>query len=509
MRRRIGRLARRVLPRLKLGLRARIALAFAIGAFVVSAILAGITYGLTRENLLDERESSAQTVAVRNAQTVQGQLTPETEDPVPLLTALQRPTGSKPLLRWQDGWYSADSSFGRSALPGQLRAAVNDGEPARMRFRHLDQTHLGIGVPLPRAEALYFEIIPLGEVEDTLESLLISLVAAAIVTTLAGAAVGLWGARRVLRPLVGIRDAAGALAGGDLSASVEASDDRDLAPLAASFNNMVAALRDRIERDARFASNVTHELRSPLMTLQASLEVLENNRDDLPQRAQTALDLLVGDVNRFSQLLEDLLEMSRIDAGVVNVEIEDVHIAELIMYAVEEQTDQPVPVDVSADLADVVLSVDKKRLLRVMANLLDNAAKYGRAETVVELSLDDGAVQVAIEDDGPGVPEKDRIRIFDRFSRGRLEGDRSQSEGVGLGLSIVAEHVRAHGGRVWVEDRPDGKQGARFVFTLPIESPAVHEVVERPAAPPPETPDGDSPGHADPEPEATRDPLRA
>jgi two-component system, OmpR family, sensor histidine kinase MtrB len=472
MRKRIGRrarrLARRVLPRFNLGLRARIVLAFAIGALLISTVLAGITYGLTRENLLDERESSSRTVAVRNAQKVQSDLTPRV-DPVTTLTEVQRPTGAKPVLRWDGGWYSLDSSFGRLALPDELRRAVLAGEPARMRFTHLDETHVAIGVPLPQAEAYYFEIIPLADVEDTLELLLISLVAAAIVTTVAGAGLGWWGARRVLQPLAGIRDAARDLAAGDLMASVEASNDRDLAPLAASFNNMVAALRERIERDARFASNVTHELRSPLMTLSASLEVLENNRADLPERAQVALDLLVADVNRFNQLLEDLLEMSRIDAGVAHVEREEVRIAELILYAVDEQTDQSISVDVAADLAGVMVEVDKKRLLRVVSNLLDNAAKYGGGASRVELSIVNDAVQVAVEDSGPGVPVKDRTRIFDRFSRGRVESDRTQHEGVGLGLSIVAEHVRVHGGDVWVEDRPDGESGARFVFTIPLQ----------------------------------------
>jgi two-component system, OmpR family, sensor histidine kinase MtrB len=516
MRTRIGRrskrLARRLLPQFSLGLRARIVLAFAIGALLMSTILAGITYGLTRENLLDERESSSRAVAIRNAQKVQTDLTPRV-DPVTTLTEVQRPTGAKPVLRWDGGWYSLDSSFGRLALPDDLRRAVMNGEPARMRFNHLDETHLAIGVPLPQAEAYYFEIVSLGELEDTLESLLISLVAAAIITTVAGAGLGWWGARRVLQPLAGISHAARDLAGGDLMASVEVSNDRDLAPLAASFNNMVAALRERIERDARFASNVTHELRSPLMTLSASLEVLENHRADLPERAQTALDLLVADVNRFNQLLEDLLEMSRIDAGVAHVEREEVRIAELVLYAVDEQTDRSIAVDVAADLAAVVVEVDKKRLLRVISNLLDNAAKYGGGASQVELSLVNDVVQVAVEDNGPGVPVKDRSRIFDRFSRGRVEGDRTQHEGVGLGLSIVAEHVRVHGGEVWVEDRPDGQPGARFVFTIPLQShrsdrgadKALDELHPPAGAPPATVRDRPELDEAD----AAKDPLRA
>ena len=106
---------------------------------------------------------------------------------------------------------------------------------------------------------------------------------------------------------------------------------------------MAQALQDRIERDARFASDVSHELRSPLMTLAASIEVLENQRDELPERAQAALDLLVADVDRFQQLVEDLLEISRFDAGVARLELEEVHLAELVMQAVSYATDADVP----------------------------------------------------------------------------------------------------------------------------------------------------------------------
>ena len=106
-----------------------------------------------------------------------------------------------------------------------------------------------------------------------------------MLSTLAGAGVGWWAARRVLRPLRGIGDAAHAIATGRLETRVEASTDADLAPLADSFNEMAIALEERIQRDARFASNVSHELRSPLMTLAASIEVLQNQRDDMPDRA--------------------------------------------------------------------------------------------------------------------------------------------------------------------------------------------------------------------------------
>jgi signal transduction histidine kinase len=266
-----------------------------------------------------------------------------------------------------------------------------------------------------------------------------------------------------------VSTAATALAAGRLDTRLESSDDPDLRPIAESFNDMAQALQDRIESDARFASDVSHELRSPLMTLAASIEVMDNQRDELPERSRAALDLMVADIDRFRQLVEDLLEISRFDAGVVRLELEEVHLAELVMQAVSHSTDADLPVDLDAELAGVVVQADKRRIVRVLANLIDNAAKYGGGATSVSLRQVEGGVQIAVEDRGEGVPVEDRELIFGRFSRGGAAGRRGSSDGVGLGLALVAEHVNLHGGRVWVEDRADGEPGARFVVELPVE----------------------------------------
>jgi signal transduction histidine kinase len=311
--------------------------------------------------------------------------------------------------------------------------------------------------------------VSLQDVEDALDALGVSLLGASLVTTLAGAGLGWWASRRALRPLSGVSSAATALAAGRLDTRLEPSDDPDLRSITASFNDMAQALQDRIERDARFASDVSHELRSPLMTLAASIEVMDNQREDLPERARAALDLMVGDIDRFQALVEDLLEISRFDAGVVRLELEEVHLAELVMQAVSHSTDADVPVELDAELAGVVVQADKRRIVRVIANLLDNASKYGGGATSVSLRQAEDGVQIAVEDRGEGVPEEDRELIFNRFNRGSVAGRRGSSEGVGLGLALVAEHVNLHGGRVWVEDRRDGEPGARFVVELPVE----------------------------------------
>jgi signal transduction histidine kinase len=464
----------RFLPRL--GLRARITIAFAVGALVMSAVLAGAALGFTRQNLLDQRESNATARTYQNAQTVVRQLPAATggkepgADPAQALASLQTPSGSSPVLLVGDRWFPLNPELGEDVIPARLRQMVRSGQAARMRFDHDGTTELAVGVPLPSIDGAYFEIVSLGELEETLESISISLLAAALLSTLAGAGVGWWAARRVLRPLRGIGDAAQAIANGRFDTRVEASDDPDLAPLADSFNEMAMTLEERIDRDARFASNVSHELRSPLMTLAASIEVLENQREDMPERARAALDLMVADIERFRQLVEDLLEISRFDAGVMHLDLEEVRVDELVIQAVTEATDADVPVDIDADLAGVVVRADKRRLSRVIANLLDNAAKYGQGATRVELRKAGDAVLIAVEDDGPGVTPEDRDLIFLRFNRGTSAGHRRGIDGVGLGLALVAEHIRLHGGSVWVEDRAGDQSGARFVIELPTEA---------------------------------------
>jgi signal transduction histidine kinase len=466
--------ALRLLP--QMGLRARITIAFAVGTLVVSAVLAGATLGLTRQNLLDQRESSATARTYQNAATAALQLPGVPDDdqpaanPADVLASLPTSSGSNPVLEVDGRWYARVPEFGEGVIPAELRERVQSGEAALMRFDHDGTTQLAVGVPLEEIDGAYFEIISLEELEDTLESISISLLAAALLATMAGAAVGWWAARRVLRPLRGISDAAYAIASGRLETRVEASDDADLATLADSFNEMAVALEERIQRDARFASNVSHELRSPLMTLAASIEVLENQRDAMPDRARAALDLMVADIERFQQLVEDLLEISRFDAGVMHLDLEEVRVDELVMQAVANSTDVDVPVDIDAGLAGLVVKADKRRLSRVIANLLDNAAKYGDGASRVELRRNGNAVMIAVEDDGPGVPAEDREPIFFRFNRGTLAGHRRGIDGVGLGLSLVAEHIRLHGGSVWVEDRADGEPGARFVIELPAEA---------------------------------------
>jgi two-component system sensor histidine kinase MtrB len=460
----------------RLGLRSRVILSFALGAFVLSTLLAAFTFAFTRSTLLRQREEAVVRQAYVNARQIQDSLRSDPVSVPELLSGLGLPGGSRPLVCYRTACTALSSEYTQAILPDSLKARVGDDlEPARMRYPLNGRVVLAVGIPLPAVAATYYEVVPLDDIGDTLRSVGVSLIGAAVITTAFGVLLGVWSSRRVVRPLADAAAAAKAIAGGRLDTRLEPTDDSDLRALTSAFNDMAVALQDRVERDARFASDVSHELRSPLMTLSASIEVMQARRDDLPERAQAALDLLSSDVKRFQGLVEDLLEISRYDAGSIRLLREEILAGEFVRQAVAVSSLPETPVTVSERAEHLVLDADRRRLARAVANLIDNARVYGgeHVEVTVDIPPEEGEpighVLIAVADDGPGVPPEERQLVFQRFARGTVAGRRGAGEGAGLGLALVEEHVRLHGGRVWVEDRADDAPGARFVIELPAE----------------------------------------
>jgi two-component system sensor histidine kinase MtrB len=456
------------LHRPELGLRARVTLAFAAGALALSAALSGVSFGLVRNYLVGQTQKAALREAFVNASLARDGLRTSSASIPRILSSLQDPDGSPSLVFHDENWFSSKVGIGRDTLPDSFRQAVNAGRPARQAYRLAGSAHLAIGLPLPAVQASYFEVFSLDQLDRTLRFLGLALLGAGLATTVAGAAVGRWASTRLLRPVADVARAAAAVAGGRLDTRLPDSDDVDLATLTSSFNSMADALQGRIERDARFASDVSHELRSPLTTLATTVGVLASRRDELPERSRAALDLLSADVERFQRLVEDLLEISRYDAGVADLYLEDVRLTELVVRAVASVGGPPVEFGPGAANDGLAIQADKRRMERVIANLVENAARYGGGATRVIVDAGHYVARVAVDDEGPGVVPEEREAIFERFFRGSAAGQRrGGGQGSGLGLSLVSEHVRLHGGRVWVEDNPAGA-GARFIVEIPL-----------------------------------------
>ena len=450
----------------------RVTVAFALSALGVSLALSLTAYFLTRRSVLEARLNQDVRQTAANALVVGDALRYSVPDLPDVLSSLETRSGSDSLLYERGSWNVSNFAVGSQSVPLALRHAVIDkNQSATISYRLAGHAELAVGIALPTVSAAYFEVFDLEDVSRTLVAVALSLAGASVVATAAGALIGGRTSRRLVAPLRQTATAAAAIAGGRLDTRLPEGRTSELAELAESFNAMVTALQQRIQRDSRFASDVSHELRSPLTTLRTSLDVLVRRRDSLPERSAQALDLLSAEVDRFDNLVEDLLEVSRFDVGAVNLNLEPVELAELAAEALTALGYPQVPLTVAPGCEHLTVSADKRRLERVLANLLANAAQYGRGATGLEVATGSGPTGermafIAVDDAGPGVPAGERETIFDRFARGRAAGRRAGGDGVGLGLALAREHVNLHGGRLEVTSSPSG--GARFVIFLPI-----------------------------------------
>ncbi|GAB2865612.1 HAMP domain-containing sensor histidine kinase [Actinocorallia aurea] len=276
-------------------------------------------------------------------------------------------------------------------------------------------------------------------------------------------------AGRALRPVEAIRARlAGITAAGDLAARVPVPASRDeIARLAATTNRTLAALERSTERQRRFVADASHELRTPIASLRAQLEIAREHPGLLD------LDETVKDVHRLQHLASDLLLLARLDAADAGPPPVRVSLADLVaeVLAARTATDR-IPVSYEAP-AEPWAAVRPRHLTRALGNLLDNAQRHAASRVSVTLSAGPGPAPralVSVRDDGPGVPREDRERVFARFVR--LDDARAADEGgAGLGLPLARELVEADGGSLACLD-PDGP-GALFEMSFPAVPPDV------------------------------------
>ncbi|MGJ6124500.1 HAMP domain-containing sensor histidine kinase [Mycolicibacterium sp. Y3] len=302
-------------------------------------------------------------------------------------------------------------------------------------------------------------------VTDTLGTVAIALAVAAPVVIAVSASATYLLVRRSLRSVDDIRSRVAAITTSDLSGRVPVPDSRDeIAALALTMNEMLARIEAGHAAQQRFVGDASHELRSPLATIISALEVAQAHPDLL--NSELADHTLLPEAHRMAGLIDDLLLLARADERGPAARFGDVDLDDLAIEAARTLR-RTTSFEVRCEVAPTRVTGDAEALARVLRNLLDNAARH--AASMIEITVGapetaGGGAVLTVGDDGPGVPEPDRLRVFDRFVR--LDGDRSRSAGgSGLGLAIVAEIVAAHRGRVWIEERPGG--GARVKVQLP------------------------------------------
>jgi len=426
-------------------------------------VVAVATWNLTTGYMLQQREQSVSRQTLVNARLLDTRLTSGSSDLGALLTGLASSPGAAIFVRQPDGWIAggtATDNIDVADMPPALIAAADRGDIARQRLRVGGAPLVAVAMQLPDSRATYVEVFPLRDLDRIFRFVSLMLLGGVLASGLLGGSIGWWASRRVLRPLTELTAAAARIAHGDLSTRLPERDDKDLGPIAAAFNETAGDLQERVARDARFASDVSHELRSPVTTMAAAMEVLVRRRDEASPAARHAIDLLDADLRRFRRLVGDLLEISRVDQGAFRLSAERLDLAELARYVVARSSagDRAVPVEAPRP---VPVLGDRRRLEQVVSNLVDNAEGHGRGLVRVAVCQADRVARLEVDDAGPGVPVEERERIFERFARVSDRDRRIEDTGSGLGLALVAQHVRLHSGRVWVTDRPGG--GARFV----------------------------------------------
>ena len=453
--------------RFRIGLRTKIIIRFAAIGLLLTALLGTITYVAVRQLLLEDRETIAVEQATGDARLVTAALRGDEANPSEVLASLRPPTRSTPMLLRDGAWYAASLQVRPEDLPTELIAMVEQGDAGRQRVLVNRVPAVVVGVPLPAGNGAYFEVFSLADVRRTLTTLIRALALAGGVATVSGVLLGGWMAQRVLRPLREVTGVARQIADGELETRLNETLDEDLTVLTRAFNRMADTLQGRIALEARFASDVAHELRTPLTSLVTSVAVLEGRRDEMSDQGREALDILSDDVERLQHTVADLTEIAKHDAGVVTADLELRPATAVVAGLLNRIHRADLNVELDQTSTDALIHVDERRLERVLANLIENADSHGGGATRITVRASGEFVQIAVEDEGPGIPRDERARIFERFARGSTRTTTRRYTGSGLGLALARENTLVQGGRIWVEDRPGG--GARFVVQLKAE----------------------------------------
>ncbi|HJQ05699.1 MAG TPA: MtrAB system histidine kinase MtrB, partial [Nocardioides sp.] len=341
---------------------------------------------------------------------------------------------------------------------------------------------VGAEIQLPsdgRTYPLYF-LFPLDEERDTLDLVASGLLVAGGLLLALLAAITWLVIRQVVTPIRLARQVAERLAAGRLQERLRVSGEDDLARLALSFNQMATNLQRQIRQleelswlQRRFVSDVSHELRTPLTTVRMASDFLHESRADFDPATARSAELLQRELGRFEDLLGDLLEISRFDAGAAVLETDSVDLVGVALRVVEACTPladkRGVQVEVDAPDEPVFADVDVRRVERVLRNLVSNAIDHADPTRVdrpvaVRLAADEHAAAVTVRDHGVGLAAGEAALVFNRFWRSDPARARTTG-GTGLGLAIALEDAHLHGGWLQAWGRPGG--GAQFRLTIP------------------------------------------
>ncbi|QDQ12708.1 sensor histidine kinase [Streptomyces spectabilis] len=492
-------------PRGPRGLRARLVVTFVLVALIGTGTATALAYRDARTAVLSRTQEAAQ----EDLRTRLAALAPDFDVPPDprSLAVLARSVSSGltggPLVvaRYENLKAASDGSPDDPRVTADLRADVRVF--GRMSFQRVTRDgapYLVVGTPVTyeggRPSRLeVFAVTPLRAEERDIAALLTSVRDGLPPVLVLTAVLALLAARTVLRPVRDLGRATRRLAEGDLGTRVEPRGRDELADLARDFNTTADALQTTVaelreqeakareqeakarEQEAkarRFVADVSHELRTPLAAMTMVATVLDEDADRLPPDAAHAARTVSAETAKLTRLVDDLMEMSRFDAGVARLHLTEADLAATVRSSLglRAWTGR-----VSAELPDSAPAlIDVRRIDVTLANLVGNALRHGAPPVTVRLTTGDGLATVTVTDHGPGLAPDVIAHVFDRFYK--ADAARTRSEGSGLGTAIALENARLHGGTIEAANRPEGP-GAVFTLRLPLRPAAGPEGAPR------------------------------
>jgi two-component system, OmpR family, sensor histidine kinase MtrB len=387
--------------------------------------------------------------------------------------------------RW--GWSNVDPS----SVPGALISSVSSEQaqalngrqvtlhyaPAMLRFGGVsaNRSAVAVGAPLGAYYQLYL-FFPMDQQQATLQLVQRTLIGAGVALAALLAAIASLVTRWVVLPVRHAAEAARRLSAGHLSERMPVGGADDLGALATSFNEMAANLQEKLHEleelskvQRQFVSDVSHELRTPLSTIRMAADLLYESREQLDPASARSAELLQSQSERFEDLLTDLLEISRHDANVATLDVEVADMGDLARRSADDAQQlaerRGCRIDFRLPLEPCMAEVDRRRVERILRNLLVNAVEHGEnRDVVVTVGADRDAVAVTVRDHGVGLGPGEEQLVFERFWRADPSRARTVG-GTGLGLSIALEDARLHGG--WLQAWGEPGRGSVFRLTLP------------------------------------------
>ncbi|NUK07964.1 HAMP domain-containing histidine kinase [Streptomyces lunaelactis] len=470
-------------------LRLRLVVVFALVALTAAVSASGIAYWLNREAVLtrtqdaalgDFRQEMQNRAAALPLRPTPGELQKAAEQMAggsagyDVLLIGERAEG-KPIVGTSD-----PDHFTLDDVPRSLREAVNERQgvgagnsvPYHLywqRTQRGSKPYLVGGTRIVGGGPTGYLFKSLDQERQDLNSLAWSLAIATALALVGSALLAQAAATTVLKPVHRLGEAARRLGEGKLDTRLRVSGTDELAELARTFNKTAESLEKKVadmsareESSRRFVADMSHELRTPLTALTAVTEVLEDEADSFDPMIAPAVNLVVSETRRLGDLVENLMEVTRFDAGTARLVLDTVDVADQVTACIDARAWLDA-VDLDAERG-IMAQLDPRRLDVILANLIGNALKHGGSPVRVSVRTLDHELVIEVRDHGPGIPEDVLPHVFDRFYK--ASASRPRSEGSGLGLSIAMENAHIHGGDITAANSADG-DGAVFVLRLP------------------------------------------